>query len=187
MLLSSLLLALILSLDAMAVSIANGICIMDLSPYHAVRASLFFGVFQFAMPIAGWLIGATFHGYIAGFSHWLAFGLLVLVGGKMIKESFGMRDPASCSDEEKARSDVRDLKTLLLLSVATSIDAMAVGLSYSVLGTPILGPAAIIGAVTFAVCLAGTEFGRRIGARFERWAGLAGGVILIGLGIRALL
>lgn len=171
----------------MAVSIANGICVADLRRFHAIRASLFFGAFQFAMPIAGWLIGAAFHRYILGFSHWLAFGLLVLVGGKMIKESVSMRDPASCSDDEKARSDVRDIKTLVLLSVATSIDAMAVGLSYSVLGTPILGPAAIIGTVTFVLCLAGTEFGRRVGARFERWAGLAGGLILIGLGVRALL
>jgi putative Mn2+ efflux pump MntP len=98
MLLSSFLIALILSLDAMAVSIANGICIADLSPHHAVRESLFFGVFQFAMPVAGWLIGAAFHSYILGFSRWLAFGLLVLAGAKMILESFGIRDPASCSD-----------------------------------------------------------------------------------------
>lgn len=186
MLLSSLLLAVILSLDAMAVSIANGMC-ADLKPFHAIRASLFFGAFQFAMPIAGWVFGAFFHRYIVAFSHWLAFGLLVFVGGKMIKESFGIRDPMACTDEEKARSDVRDLKTLFVLSVATSIDALAVGLSYSALGTPIMGPAIIIGIVTFALCMAGIEFGKRIGARFERWSNLAGGVILIGLGLKALI
>jgi len=181
---STLLLALALSMDAFAVSVASGICVSNLSFRHALRASLSFGAFQFAMPVAGWLLGSTFRAYIQGFDHYIALALLAFVGGKMIKESFEAKDPASCSDEEKAKSDIRDFKTLMLLSVATSIDALAVGLYYSVLGSPILGPAAVIGAVTFALCLAGTEFGKRIGARFERWAELAGGIVLIGLGIK---
>jgi manganese efflux pump family protein len=182
--LPTLLIALALSMDAFAVSIASGICVVDLRFRHAFRASLSFGLFQFAMPVAGWFLGGTFRAYIQDFDHWIAFGLLALVGGRMVLESFERKDPASCSDEEKARADIRDLRTLLVLSVATSIDALAVGLSYSVVGDPILGPAALIGIVTFAVCLAGTEFGRRIGARFERWAALAGGGVLVCIGVK---
>jgi manganese efflux pump family protein len=181
---STLLVALALSMDAFAVSVASGICVADLRFFHAFRASLSFGFFQFAMPVAGWFLGGTFRAYIQGFDHWIAFGLLALVGGKMILESIEKKAPASCSDDEKARSDIRDPKTLLILSVATSIDALAIGLSYSVIGSPILGPATLIGVVTFALCLAGTEFGKRIGARFERWASLAGGAVLIGLGAK---
>jgi putative Mn2+ efflux pump MntP len=185
--LSTILVALALSMDAFAVSIASGVCVTRLSFGHAFRASLSFGAFQFAMPLVGWLLGGTFRSYIQGFDHWIAFGLLALVGGKMIKESFELKDPSSCSEEEKARSDIRDLRTLLVLSVATSIDALAVGLYYSVLGAPILGPAVVIGVVTFALCMAGTEFGKRIGARFERWAELAGGATLAGIGLKILI
>jgi manganese efflux pump family protein len=136
--------------------------------------------------VAGWLLGSTFSAYIRRYDHWVAFALLAFVGGKMIKESFEAKDPASCSDEERHKSDIRDFKTLMLLSVATSIDALAVGLYYSVLGSPILGPAAIIGVVTFALCLVGAEFGKRIGARFEHWAELAGGIVLMGIGTKIL-
>lgn len=180
---STLLVALALSMDAFAVSVASGICVARLSFRHALRASVFFGAFQFAMPLAGWLLGSSLRAYIQGFDHWIALGLLGIVGGRMIIGSFGFKDPASCSDEEKAKSDIRDLKTLAALSLATSIDALAVGISYSVLGAPILGPAAAIGLVTFAVCMAGTEFGKRIGPRFERWAELVGGAALIGIGL----
>jgi manganese efflux pump family protein len=181
-----LLVALALAMDAFAVSVASGICIADLKLKHALRASLSFGLFQFAMPVIGWLLGSTFSSYIRRFDHWIAFALLGFVGGKMIKESFEAKDAASCSDDEKARADIRDFRTLMLLSVATSIDALAVGLYYSVLGAPILAPAAIIGVVTFALCLVGTEFGKRIGSRFERWATLAGGIALVGIGLKIL-
>jgi putative Mn2+ efflux pump MntP len=184
---SILLIAVALSLDAFAVSVASGICVSNLKFRHALRSSFSFGAFQFAMPLAGWLLGGTFRAYIQGFDHWIGFGLLALVGGKMIKESFETKNPASCSDEEKAKADIRDPKTLILLSVATSIDALAVGLSYSVVNAPILGPAAVIGTVTFLVCLVGAEFGKRIGSRFKRWADLAGGIVLIGLGVNILI
>lgn len=183
--LAALLVALALAMDAFAVSVASGICIADLKFRQALRASLFFGGFQFAMPVAGWLLGETFSVYIQGIDHWIAFCLLAFVGGRMIKESFGTAAPDSCADDEK-KTDIRNLKTLTLLAIATSIDALAVGLSYSVLGSPILGPAAIIGVVTFALCLVGTEFGKLIGARFERWATLVGGVVLVGLGVNIL-
>jgi putative Mn2+ efflux pump MntP len=179
-------LAAALALDAITVSVANGICVSEMSLYHAIRAASFFGVFQFAMPLAGWLIGGTFKSYVTAFAPWIACGLLAIVGGKMIKESFGTKDPASCSDDEKSRSDIRDLRTLLVLAIATSIDALAVGLSYSVMNKPILFPAAVIGVVTFALSIAGIEFGKRVGARFERWATLVGGLVLIGIGVKAL-
>jgi manganese efflux pump family protein len=181
-----LLIALALSMDAFAVSIGSGVCVPYIKPYHAIRASLAFGFFQFAMPLLGWLLGSAFSSLIRGFDHWIAFGLLAFVGAKMILESFKLEDPAACSDEERAKGDIRNAGTLLVLALATSIDALAVGLSYSVLGAPILLPSAIIGGVTFALCAAGIEFGKRIGARFERWAELAGGVVLVGIGAKIL-
>jgi manganese efflux pump family protein len=184
--LSTLFVAFALSMDAFAVSVTSGICVSKLSRRHALRASLSFGAFQFAMPLAGWLLGAAFRIYIQSLDHWIAFGLLSLVGGRMIVGFFKGKSPESCPDDEKQRADIRDTKTLLVLSIATSIDALAVGLSYSVLGSPILGAAAIIGGITFLLCLAGTEFGKRLGSRFERWAELGGGLVLIGIGLRVL-
>lgn len=195
--LTYLLVALGLSMDAFAVSVSSGICIPQMKARHAIRAAFAFGLFQFLMPVAGWLAGSAFRAYIQGLDHWIAFALLALVGGKMLVESFGMEKEAACEDagpgaaapgggaRPKKRS-VLDLGGLLVLAVATSIDALAVGLSYSMLGTPILGPAAIIGLVTFVLCLFGCEFGKRIGARFERWAETAGGVVLVGIGLKIL-
>lgn len=183
MLVSYLLVAMGLAMDAFAVSISSGICIPDLKPRHALRAAFSFGFFQFLMPVAGWLLGSTFRSLIQGFDHWIAFGLLAVVGGKMIIESAKTRNEGACEDDSKAAS-ILSLPGLLVLSVATSIDALAVGLSYSVLGTPILLPAAIIGLVTFALCVVGCEFGKRIGAKFERWATLVGGIVLVGIGAK---
>jgi manganese efflux pump family protein len=184
---ATLLVALALSMDAFAVSVASGICIAELRLRYAIRASLFFGFFQFAMPVVGWLLGSTFSAYIRRLDHWIAFLLLALIGLKMIKESFETKDPAACSDEEKSKTDIRSLRTLVVLSIATSIDALAVGLYYSVLDASILWPATIIGVVTFAVCMVGMEFGKRIGARFEKWAALAGGLVLVGIGAKILI
>jgi len=183
MLVSYFLVAIGLAMDAFAVSISSGICIPDLRPRHALRAASAFGLFQFLMPVAGWLLGSTFRGLILVGIHWIAFGLLAVVGCKMIFEAIKARNEEACEDDAKAAS-ILNLPGLLVLSVATSIDALAVGLSYSVLGTPILLPAAIIGLVTFALCVVGCEFGKRIGARFERWATLAGGIVLVGIGAK---
>lgn len=184
--LTYLLVALGLSADAFAVSVSSGICIPELKLRHALRASLAFGLFQLLMPVLGWLLGGAFRSLIEGFDHWIAFGLLAFVGAKMLKESFEIEDPAACSDEEKEKKSILHLGTLLVLAVATSIDALAVGLSYSMIGSPILVPAAVIGLVTFVLCLLGTEFGKKLGAKFERWAEVAGGVILIGIGLKIL-
>lgn len=176
-----------LAMDAFAVSVSAGICAAELRFKHALRAAFAFGLFQFAMPLLGYALGSGFAAYIRAWDHWLAFGLLALVGAKMIKESFEIRDEASCSEDDLKKKNVLDLRTLLVLAVATSIDALAVGLSYSVIGAPIWLAAGIIGVVTFALCLVGCEFGKRIGARFERWAELAGGLALIGIGAKILI
>jgi putative Mn2+ efflux pump MntP len=171
-------------MDAFAVSLSSGISIRDLRFFYAVRASFFFGFFQFAMPVAGWYLGMAFASYIEAFDHWVAFGLLSLIGGKMLFETLRER-----KNEETGASgrDIRSLPCLFLLSVATSIDALAVGLSFSLLGQDIWVPAILISAITFAVCLAGFEFGRRIGAFLEKRTGILGGLILIGIGIKILL
>ncbi len=183
--LTYILVAVALSMDAFAVSVSSGICIPHLKLRHALRASAAFGLFQFFMPVAGWLVGGAFRSLIQGFDHWIAFILLAFVGGKMIKESFDIEDPSSCDDPDEAKG-ILDLKTLLVLAVATSIDALAVGLSYSVLGQPIFLPSIIIGVVTFALCLVGTEFGKKLGTAFERWAEIAGGAMLVIIGLKIL-
>ncbi|MBP1628485.1 MAG: rane protein yebN [Holophagaceae bacterium] len=173
-----------LSMDAFVVSVSSGICIPDMKARYALRSALAFGLFQAFMPLIGWGLGGAFRGYIEGFDHWVAFGLLALVGGKMIYESFKIKDP-TCDIE--VYKGVMSLRNLLVLAVATSLDALAVGLSYSVLHKPILFPALLIGVVTFLVSLVGCEFGKRIGAKFERWAEIAGGLILLGIGGKILL
>lgn len=180
------LVALGLSMDAFAVSVSSGICIPNLKFRHGLRAAASFGLFQFLMPLAGYFAGAVFRELIREYDHWIAFGLLAFVGAKMIKEGFEVRIDAACDEEELRRRNILDPGTLVLLSVATSIDALAVGLSFSVLGQPILLPAAIIGVLTFLVCLGGCEFGKRLGTAFERWAELTGGAVLIGIGIKIL-
>jgi putative Mn2+ efflux pump MntP len=174
-----------LAMDAFAVSVSSGISIKDLKLFHAIRASFFFALFQFAMPVAGWYLGMAFAAYIHAFDHWVAFGLLALIGGKMLFEAAKEKEEESGSGPDRGR-DIRFLPCLLLLAVATSIDALAVGLSFSLLGQGIWGPAIVISVITFAVCLTGFEFGRRIGVLFEKRAEILGGLILIGIGIKIL-
>jgi putative Mn2+ efflux pump MntP len=196
---STVLIALSLSMDAFAVSVSSGICIRDLKLFHALRASFSFGLFQFLMPVLGWYLGSAFLAYISAWDHWIAFVLLGFIGGKMLIEALGKKKteknetagsgPYQQKTDERDSSssaDIRNFKTLLVLSIATSIDALAVGLSFSVLGGGIWVNSGIIGGITFAVCLIGFEFGRHIGFLFEKWAEAAGGLILIGLGIKIL-
>jgi putative Mn2+ efflux pump MntP len=184
------LIGLSLAMDAFAVSVSSGISIQGLRVFHAVRASLLFGIFQFAMPIAGWFLGKTFSSYIQTFDHWIAFALLALIGGKMLWEAGQQAGQKTHKDEARkadTSADIRSLKVLLTLAIATSIDALAVGISFSILSRSIWGPAMLIGGITFAVCLTGFEFGRRIGLLFERGAQMLGGFILIGIGIKILI
>ncbi len=176
-----------LAMDAFAVSVSSGVCVSGLTFAYAARTAFSFGLFQFLMPLAGYAVGSTFASAIGRWDHWLAFALLAAVGGKMVVESFGAVKDASCTEEDRRKLNVLDLRVLLVLSVATSIDALAVGIGYSVIGAPIWIAASIIGGITFALCLVGCEFGKRIGAWLERWAELAGGLVLVGIGLKILL
>jgi putative Mn2+ efflux pump MntP len=182
--LSIVLIGLSLSMDAFAVSVSSGISIRDLKWFHVLRASFFFGFFQFLMPVSGWFLGRTFISLISAYDHWIVFGILTFIGGKMIKEALSSKKGASSGTSV---GDIRKLGLLFTLTIATSIDALAVGLSFSIMEQHIWGPAALIGCITFLVCLIGFEFGRRIGLIFEKGAQIAGGLILIGIGVKILL
>jgi putative Mn2+ efflux pump MntP len=208
MMLSIILIALSLSMDAFTVSAGAGLSIKDLKFFYGLRASFSFGFFQFFMPVAGWYLGETVRSYIEAYDHWVAFALLTFIGGKMLVE--GIRampkikpgpdtsgeempgpDPAGRQQNNKTAGDIRDTKTLLTLSLATSIDALAVGVSLSILDNGIWLSAALIGGITFLVCLLGFEAGRRlrqsVGFFLEKWSQAAGGIILIGLGFKILI
>jgi manganese efflux pump family protein len=176
--LTLLLISLGLSMDAFAVSVSCGICGRPRHWRLPVRVGLYFGGFQAVMPVLGWLAGSRFRGLISSVDHWIAFGLLALIGLKMIHESFEIGTK---------RFDPRKHRVLLTLAVATSIDALAVGLSFALLDTGIVVPALVIGAVTFCVSCLGVVLGDRVGAAFERAAEAVGGVILIGIGVKILL
>ncbi|MFO7615813.1 MAG: manganese efflux pump MntP family protein [Bacteroidales bacterium] len=172
-----------LSMDALAVSVANGIMIKKLHVRHAFRIAFFFGFFQALMPLIGWAAGITFSQYIQPVDHWIAFGLLVLVGGRMIWEDI------SRSLGRKADPVVQNclhFPTLLLMSIATSIDALAVGISFALIGTTIWLPILIIGLITFTICFVGIQIANRLGSLLGNRLGIIGGLILIGIGIKIL-
>lgn len=171
--------ALGLSMDAFAVSLCCGIAIKDLRVSHALRFAFVFGLFQAVMPVLGWLAGLSMRSVIAGVDHWVAFGLLSFVGGKMIREAlFGGHE---------TRGNPLETAVLLMLAIATSIDALAVGLTFSFINVSIIRPVAIIGLVTFVMCFAGTLAGKKVGHLFEKKIEVAGGLILIGIGVKILI
>ena len=173
--------AVALAMDCFAITLGLACGSRGLTMKQAVRMAAAFGGFQLVMPILGWLAGSRLLGLIERFDHWVAFGLLALIGGRMIYESFEM------SEAEKAcRPDQTQGSRLLVLALATSIDALAVGLSMGVVGTTILYPAAIIGATSFLLTVAGAKLGPVVGRLFGRWADLLGGLILIGIGVKIL-
>ena len=167
-----------LSMDAFAVSICKGLSVRGLKPKHALLAGLYFGGFQFLMPVIGWLLGYRFEAMIQSVDHWIAFGLLSLIGGNMIKESFGSEDELS---------DDFGVKTMVLLAVATSIDALAVGVTFAFLDVKILPAAGLIGVTTFLLSAAGIFIGHVFGMRYKARAERLGGVILILMGLKILL
>ncbi len=176
-----LLIALALAMDAFAVSVTSGCTIRKLRLHHSFRIAAFFGVFQAIMPVAGWCAGRLAAGYIRAFDHWIAFGLLSFIGGKMIHESFVLKK------EEQDRVNPLEVSVLFALAVATSIDAAAVGVSLSLLDVNIMEPAVIIGMVTFVISFAGTWIGRKCGDFFGDKMEVAGGVVLIGIGCKILI
>jgi putative Mn2+ efflux pump MntP len=169
-----------LAMDAFAVSVANGMAVAKLRVGYALKIALFFGLFQALMPVLGWFLGLGLRDLIEAVDHWLAFGLLAVIGGKMIYESTRL---------EKAENPTSPLgiRMLLLLSVATSIDALAVGLTLTFIKVPIATPAIIIGVVTFALSYAGVFIGDKFGHFFEKKVEVLGGLILIGIGLKILI
>lgn len=167
-----------LSMDAFAVSICKGLSVQRLRPRHAIIAGAYFGGFQALMPLIGWLLGRQFEELIKSIDHWIAFGLLVIIGANMIRESFG---------KEEELNDSFSFKTMLPLAIATSIDALAVGVTFAFLEVQIITAILLIGVTTFAISAAGVKIGNVFGAKYKSKAELAGGIILILLGIKILI
>jgi manganese efflux pump family protein len=179
-LISIVLIAIGLSMDAFAVSITSGITIECLRIKHAARIAFFFGAFQALMPILGWLAGIGLKQYVERFDHWIAFGLLVFIGSKMIYEAVWIR-------EVEKKCNPLNFMILLGLAVATSIDALAVGVTFAFLKVPIITPAIIIGVITFTISFCGVFIGNKVGDRLGSKMEIIGGLILIGIGIKILL
>ncbi len=167
-----------LAMDAFSVSITCGINQQRIKFLHATRVALFFGFAQGIMPVIGWLLGTYIEHWIAAFDHWIAFVLLSFVGGKMLWEA---RDYCVC------KTDFLNIHVLFMLALATSIDAFAVGLSFALLGQTVITPAVIIGVITFLMSLGGVYLGDRIGVFLGKKMEIAGGLILIGIGLRILI
>ena len=169
-----------LAMDAFAVAISGGATVREDRARYALIVGALFGGFQAGMPVLGWLGGASFASLIGVYDHWIAFLLLALIGGKMIVE-------AVRGDGDGVQFAGGSMATFLVLAVATSIDALAVGVTFAVLDTPILWPAVTIGAVTFVLSAAGVLIGSAFGRVSGRKVEILGGVILIALGLRILL
>ena len=169
-----------LAMDAFAVSVASGFTIKSLRIKNALTIAFFFGSFQTTMPVIGWLAGHNLREFISEIDHWIAFGLLCLIGLKMIYES-------SKLDQGNNNRNPLNLMVLLMLSIATSIDALAVGLSLSLLNVLIVTPALVIVIITFLLSFLGVYIGNRFGHFFEKKIEFAGGLILIGIGIKILI
>lgn len=182
----SILIALALAMDCFAVSVVCGVIIQRFEGRIAFTLAFLFGLYQALMPLLGWALTKSFSAYIEAYDHWVAFGMLALIGGKMIADSF--------KEEEEQRSvNPRDFRTQVLLAVATSIDALAVGITYACTGYETLGqmalPLVIIGIVSFGMSLLGFGLGIRFGEIINRKVRpeLLGGIILIGIGVRILI
>lgn len=173
--------ALALAMDALTVAIVTGISLEKLTGRHVFRLAFHFGLFQALMPITGWAAGAAIHRYLSAIDHWVAFALLAFVGGRML---MGAR---KAGEERRFSGDPTTGWDLVMLSIATSIDALAVGMSLAIIGSNILVPALVIGVVAATLTIAGMVLGRRIGALWGKRVEAAGGLILIGIGIKIVL
>jgi len=172
-----------LAMDAFAVSICKGIQMPELKKRRIFMIALLFGGFQMLMPLIGWLLGTQLVQYISAFDHWIAFALLAFIGGKMAFESFKKDNECECKCDYHF-----DLKELLLLAIATSIDALAVGITFSLYpDINIASSIGIIGAVTFVICSVGVVIGNKFGAKFKSKAELIGGIVLVGIGVKLLI
>lgn len=174
------LIAIGLSMDAFAVSVCKGLSMKKINYTYTAIIALFFGVFQALMTFVGWLLGSQFESYIVDFDHWIAFVLLGIIGVKMILESFKK------NDNECEEADIK-IKELFVLSIATSIDALAIGITFSFLNTNIALSTILIGGITLFLCAIGVILGNKFGAKHKGKAELAGGVVLILIGLKILL
>ena len=177
-------LAFSVSMDAFAVSVCKGLCMKKSSLKASVVCGTWFGGFQALMPLIGFFLGSLFAQYIKAVDHWVAFGLLALIGANMLKETFEKNEEGDCCDANGA-----DLafKTMFVMAVATSIDALAVGVTFSMSGDGILVPAVMIGVITLIISMIGVWIGGRFGDRYGNRAEMLGGVILILMGLKFLL
>ena len=168
-----------LSMDAFAVAVGKGLGMRRLDMRHAAIIALFFGGFQALMPVLGWLLGSAFAQYVAALDHWIAFVLLALIGANMIREAL--------KKEEETLNDSFSVKVMLPLAVATSIDALAVGVTFAFLSVSIVPAILLIGVTTFALSAAGVKIGNVFGAKYKSKAELAGGIALILIGTKILI
>ncbi|NMG60635.1 manganese efflux pump [Geitlerinema sp. P-1104] len=168
-----------LAADAFAVSLTSGLYIRNLKWQKALKVAIAFGVFQAIMPLMGWGVGVGFRDYIIRFDHWVGFILLSVLGARMIHEAIS-------KDEETEPFNPMKIETLIFMAIATSIDALAAGLGFAVLQTPILFTIAVIGVITFWLCLGGVYIGHHFGDRFQDKVEIIGGLILIAIGSRIL-
>ena len=178
-----LIIAIVLSLDAFAVSVCKGLATQNIKPRHLISAGLWFGGFQALMPTIGYFLGAAFESYITSIDHWVAFILLSLIGLNMIKESFG-------DAEENSANDSFSAKTMLVMAVATSIDALAVGITFAFTVETVrhlIFAVSSIGVITFIFSAIGVKLGSIFGTKYNKKATFTGGVILIILGLKLLL
>ncbi len=166
-----------LSMDAFAVAICKGLSLKKLKPQHAMLVGAYFGGFQFLMPVIGWALGSRFENIIESVDHWIAFALLALIGIGMIREA----------KQNENLDDDLSVKTMVMLAVATSIDALAVGVTFAFLRVKILFSAGAIGIITFFLSALGVYIGHVFGSKYKEKAEITGGVILIGIGIKILL
>lgn len=169
-----------LSMDAFAVSVCKGLSVGKVSPRHALACGFWFGGFQALMPLVGWALGTRFQGLITSVDHWIAFALLCLIGGNMIKESRGC---AECGEMDASFAP----RAMLPLAVATSVDALAVGVTFAFLRVDIVPAVGFIGVVTLALSAVGVKAGGLFGARWKSRAEVFGGIVLILMGIKILL
>ncbi|MFP5515727.1 MAG: manganese efflux pump MntP family protein [Alphaproteobacteria bacterium] len=187
MIATSLVLAFSLSMDSFAAALGRGACSRRAGLPEAVRVGAAFGVCQFTMPLVGWGVGIAFASLVESVDHWIAFGLLLAVGGAMLRNAIMDGEDEAEEDCGPVRSGRAEWLALLTTAVATSIDAAAVGAGLALVDVDMVTTSALIGAVTFAVAFGGVLIGRAAGKHLGRWAEMAGGVVLIGLGAKILL
>jgi len=172
-----------LSMDAFAASVCKGLSMKKVDVRYGLVLAVFFGGFQALMPLLGWLLGSRFQQYITSIDHWIAFALLLVLGVKMIIDAVREEDEAVCQSDRMEMN----LKEIVMLAVATSIDALAVGITFAFLKVKILPSVSLIGCITFGFSIGGVFIGNVFGSRFKKPAAVAGGLILIGIGTKILL